>query len=211
MAAEFHDLQLICTGSAIFPTGPTYNDPRYQTCAISSSATTPPQLIVLGDDYIYTSFGYQYQDVWSSFSVLLGMAVALAVIGSVASEWFHWGGAAVGPLVYAKPRASEKGAVQDRNVEGSVLSSMEFEVQGDDTPTFIPPSQQAGLQTSTGTFSWQDVTCTVPTKNGEVHTLLHDTEGICRPGEMTAFIGASGAGKTTCKSFQNTSPCSSFS
>lgn len=200
MASEFHKLQLNCSGSTVFPSGRNYDDPRYQTCALPSRGFTPSQLSVLGDDYVQSNFGFRYEDVWINLSIILGMTVALVVVGGVASEWFHWGESTAGALVFVKSRTRGRrpiSAVQRADhVEGLASSDEPFEISsGDDAGT--QSQHNVVLQKTTGTFSWQGLSYTIPTKNGEVNTLLDEIEGICRPGEMTAFIGVSGAGKTT--------------
>jgi ABC-type multidrug transport system fused ATPase/permease subunit len=44
---------------------------------------------------------------------------------------------------------------------------------------------------------WRHLSYTVTLPNGKEKRLLTDISGFCRPGEMTALMGASGAGKTT--------------
>ena len=47
------------------------------------------------------------------------------------------------------------------------------------------------------TFTWEGVDYTVPIPGRDLR-LLHQVNGYVRPGTMTALMGASGAGKTTC-------------
>lgn len=47
------------------------------------------------------------------------------------------------------------------------------------------------------TFTWQKINYTVPVPGGE-RRLLHDVYGYVKPGTLTALMGSSGAGKTTC-------------
>ena len=47
------------------------------------------------------------------------------------------------------------------------------------------------------TFTWERVNYIVPVPGGE-RLLLHDVYGYVKPGTLTALMGASGAGKTTC-------------
>ena len=47
------------------------------------------------------------------------------------------------------------------------------------------------------TFTWERVDYTVPIPGANLR-LLHEVYGYVRPGTMTALMGASGAGKTTC-------------
>ena len=47
------------------------------------------------------------------------------------------------------------------------------------------------------TFTWENINYRVPVQGGS-RRLLHDVFGYCKPGTMTALMGSSGAGKTTC-------------
>lgn len=47
------------------------------------------------------------------------------------------------------------------------------------------------------TFTWERVDYVVPVPGG-TRRLLHEVYGYVRPGTLTALVGASGAGKTTC-------------
>ena len=47
------------------------------------------------------------------------------------------------------------------------------------------------------TFTWERLNYTVPVPGG-TRRLLHDVYGYVKPGTLTALMGASGAGKTTC-------------
>lgn len=47
------------------------------------------------------------------------------------------------------------------------------------------------------TFTWEGINYHVPVPGGQ-RRLLHDVHGYVKPGTLTALMGASGAGKTTC-------------
>ena len=46
-------------------------------------------------------------------------------------------------------------------------------------------------------FTWENLNYHVPVPGG-TKRLLHDVMGYVKPGTLTALMGASGAGKTTC-------------
>ena len=46
-------------------------------------------------------------------------------------------------------------------------------------------------------FTWESLNYSVPVPGG-TRRLLHDVYGYVKPGTLTALMGASGAGKTTC-------------
>ncbi|KAF8418884.1 ABC multidrug transporter [Tirmania nivea] len=191
MAMEFYNLPLKCTGSSLIPSGPGYNDPRYQTCALAGSI--PSQLTVPGDNYVRQTFGIRHSQVWINFLAVLAMTLGLYVAGTVASEWFQWGGTTAEALVFRKGgrKGKNEGDVECQMGDTGVATAGDAESS---PPTGEQTSVQ--LQKSTATFTWKDLNYTIPSKAGE-KKLLNNVEGICRPGEMTALIGASGAGKTT--------------
>ena len=47
-------------------------------------------------------------------------------------------------------------------------------------------------------FTWENVNYHVPVSSGKSRQLLSDLYGYVKPGTLTALMGASGAGKTTC-------------
>jgi ATP-binding cassette, subfamily G (WHITE), member 2, SNQ2 len=49
-----------------------------------------------------------------------------------------------------------------------------------------------------GIFTWESVNYHIPVSRGMPRQLLSDVYGYVKPGTLTALIGASGAGKTTC-------------
>jgi ABC-type glutathione transport system ATPase component len=50
------------------------------------------------------------------------------------------------------------------------------------------------------TFTWSDLELNVQIGK-ESRKLLDGVNGYCKPGTLTALVGASGAGKSTCKTF----------
>ena len=57
--------------------------------------------------------------------------------------------------------------------------------------------EEKGSFTDHRTFTWERVDYTVPVPGG-TRRLLHEVYGYVKPGTLTALMGASGAGKTTC-------------
>lgn len=67
--------------------------------------------------------------------------------------------------------------------------------------TTTPQSGSAEKLTPAGsTFTWRGIGYTVPYQGGDKQ-LLEDVSGYCEPGNLTALVGASGAGKSTRKWF----------
>jgi ABC-type glutathione transport system ATPase component len=62
-------------------------------------------------------------------------------------------------------------------------------------------SPQQSLAVTESTFTWADLELNVQIGK-ETRKLLDGVCGYCKPGSLTALVGASGAGKSTCKSIQ---------
>jgi ATP-binding cassette, subfamily G (WHITE), member 2, SNQ2 len=54
------------------------------------------------------------------------------------------------------------------------------------------------LLSERGVFTWESVNYHIPVSGGMPRQLLANVHGYVRPGTLTALMGASGAGKTTC-------------
>jgi ABC-type multidrug transport system ATPase subunit len=54
------------------------------------------------------------------------------------------------------------------------------------------------LAATESTFTWSDLELNVQIGK-ETRKLLDGVNGYCKPGTLTALVGASGAGKSTCE------------
>jgi hypothetical protein len=66
---------------------------------------------------------------------------------------------------------------------------------------FTENGPQQSLAATKSTFTWADLELNVQIGK-ETRKLLDGVCGYCKPGTLTALVGASGAGKSTCKSIQ---------
>ncbi|OSD06180.1 hypothetical protein PYCCODRAFT_1384259 [Trametes coccinea BRFM310] len=198
MENEFMRISFTCDGSSIVPRNPPgvnkYPDglgPN-QVCTLFGSM--PGQDIVSGRNYINVGFGLNVSDLWRrNFLVLLGFFFLFQLTQVLLVEYFpqYDGGSAV--TIYV-PEDSDtkkrnerlyerKAARRGKSAEDADLSEKE---QGGTTRRFNGKP-----------FTWEQVNYHVPVPGG-VRRLLHDVYGYVKPGTMTALMGASGAGKTTC-------------
>lgn len=171
-----------------------YTDPRYQSCVLPGSL--PSNLTTLGDNYIQQAFGYRYKDVWINFYIVLVITVGLYIGDAVATELIRWDRITAEGLVFKKaPRKIKRDMdVEGLSVEASIISAQDIALANKPEGNC---EQQ--LQKNMAIFTWKDVSYSIPAKVGGSKRILNSVEGICRPGEMTALVGISGAGKTTRK------------
>ena len=195
MAAEFHNVNFACATGSIIPAGTEYTDLAYQTCAYAGSKIG--STVVNGDDYLAIKYGFYYSHVWRNFGILCLFTVAFIVMTCWLSEVMEWELDSAGPIQY-------KGS--------SKLFSRKKNVQADEekAPVSVdasapPPAGQSGegnqvLAATESTFSWSDLELNVQIDK-ETRKLLDGVCGYCKPGSLTALVGASGAGKSTCELF----------
>lgn len=194
MAAEFHGLDLFCSPGSVIPQGAGYNDLAYQSCAIAGS--TSGSLTVSGDRYIAETFGYYYSNVWQDFGIMLLFTIAFIILAAIFSERLEWhqgGGGALQFKEISKIKLRRSAKAKDEEEKPVDIDSQTPPLSSDGSE--IPMS----LATSKSTFTWKDLTYTVP-YDGKTKRLLSKVSGYCAPGQMTALVGSSGAGKTTCQS-----------
>ncbi|CAL5869958.1 uncharacterized protein PFLUO_LOCUS4191 [Penicillium psychrofluorescens] len=187
MAAEFHNAKFACESAKIVPSGPNYTDVTYQTCAYAGSQLG--STVVNGDDYLAAQFGFYYSHVWRNFGVLCLFTVVFVGLTCWLSEILEWELGSAGPIQYKGSQS-----LLNRNVN--------TQPDEENTPVSVDPnappapfseskSNQAIAPTES-TFTWADLDLHVGSRQ-----LLHGVDGFCKPGTLTALVGASGAGKST--------------
>ncbi|EPQ27618.1 uncharacterized protein PFL1_04756 [Pseudozyma flocculosa PF-1] len=184
MINEFKDLSLACVGPYITPRNPpgqnVYpNDvgPN-QVCTLLGSS--PGQQFVPGSAYLQASFGYTTDKLWLYFGVVVIFFVGLVALTLVAIELFQHGRFASALTIVKKPNKEEQ-RLNDRLKERSTMKEKDASKQ---------------IDVESKPFTWEKIAYTVPVKGGK-RKLLDDVYGYCKPGTLTALMGASGAGKTT--------------
>lgn len=194
MAAEFHNMNFTCAPGSIAPSGSGYTDIAYQTCAYPGSKIG--STIVNGDDYLATQFGFSYSHVWRNFGILCLFTLAFIAINCWLSEVFEFAANGAGAIQYKDSRHSSG--------RKNTPDEEETPVPVDHRAPPIGSVQEKPAQTLAGTdsaFTWQDLSLDVQIGK-ETRTLLNGVDGYCKPGTFTALVGASGAGKSTCRSQQ---------
>ena len=190
MAAEFHGLDLSCSPSSVIPQGIDYKDISYQSCAISGSI--PGSLIVNGDSYIAETFGYYYSNIWRDFGIMLIFTIAFILLATLFSEALEWHQEGGGALQFKNTKRQLSKAEDEENSYAVDSKGHAPQLSSGSSDILMT------LETSKSTFTWKNLTYTVP-YDGSTKILLNNISGYAAPGQMTALVGASGAGKTTCE------------
>lgn len=183
MANEFGYSDLTCSAESLIPSGPGYDDIRYQVCTLAGSK--PGTLAIKGADYITQGFTYRPQDLWRNFGIIIAIIVFFLIMNVVLGEFVKYGMGGNQAKVFARPNA-ERTALNEA-LENKKLQRQKSRTQDEDSALKIE---------STSILTWEDLNYDVPVPGG-TRRLLNNVFGYCKPGELTALMGASGAGKTT--------------
>ncbi|KAI1141368.1 ABC-2 type transporter-domain-containing protein [Hypoxylon sp. FL0543] len=183
MANEFGKNELTCSNESLVPSGPLYDDINHQVCTLPGS--TPGSINVSGAAYITQGFSYAPQDLWRNFGIIVAIIVFFLVMNVVLGEFVKYGMGGNQAKVFAKPNA-------ERKALNEALANKRLQRQ---------KSRQEEAETalkieSKSILTWEDLNYDVPVPGG-TRRLLNSVYGYCKPGELTALMGASGAGKTT--------------
>lgn len=194
MAAEFHNVNFPCEQGSIIPLGAGYTDSAYQSCAYAGSQVG--STVINGDDYLAVKYGFYYSHVWRNFGILCLFTVAFIALTCWLSEVMEWELDSAGPIQYkgSSKTFDQKKSVQSDEEKGPVSVDANAPPAGHS----CKPGQV--LAATESTFSWSDLDLNVQIGK-ESRKLLDDVSGYCKPGSLTALVGASGAGKSTCKIF----------
>jgi ATP-binding cassette, subfamily G (WHITE), member 2, SNQ2 len=177
-------------------------DVAYQTCALTGSK--PGSVVVTAADYLGTTFGYKRHHVSYDWAVLLAFSILYLIPTVLASELINWGGSGGGVTVYANTPDARRRIKGEQVAASPKNNDLESGGQGDSTRAPSREDSEAkGVNAtkelskeameSRAIFTWKDINLALP--NGR--KLLQHVDGWVKPGELTALMGASGAGKTT--------------
>ncbi|KAK2460203.1 hypothetical protein APHAL10511_007794 [Amanita phalloides] len=191
MENEFKRIELTCDGNSVVPrNGPGLNIyPNTlglnQACTLFGAVSGSN--IIRGTDYLRIGFSLDVDDLWRrNFLVLLGFLILFQLTQVIAIEFYPQYGFNISINIFAKESAEIRklNAEQEKKVRKAESSGDE---EGNDNIGMAHHK----------TFTWENLNYHVPGPNGPIR-LLHDVFGYVKPGTLTALMGASGAGKTTC-------------
>ncbi|KAI0690742.1 ABC-2 type transporter-domain-containing protein [Cytidiella melzeri] len=202
---EFGRITLECDGNYVVPRNlpgidkyPDTLGPN-QVCTLIGSS--PGSTTVTGASYIQAGYSLNIDDIWRrNFLVLLGFFIAFQISQIVLIEFYPQYHGQAGTIIYAKPTQK----VLDLNAklnERKALRGISKEDQEFDEKSDLEKSdvknEDRDVAIRRRTFTWEAINYTVPVPGGQ-RRLLHDVYGYVKPGTLTALMGSSGAGKTTC-------------
>lgn len=187
VVTEFGDMAFDCVDSAIVPSGPAYQDTALQTCAYAGAQ--PGQAFINGADYYNSYYGFNSNHLWRNIGIIIGMTLAYALLSLFLLEVSEWSSGAASGVKFSKSRPSLNNKT---DIEAGPATAKNSTL--DDTES--QEAQQEAVKGTTSIFTWKNLSYDVPV-GGSQRRLLDEVSGYCKPGEMTALVGCSGAGKST--------------
>ncbi|KAK4998463.1 hypothetical protein LTR28_013674 [Elasticomyces elasticus] len=183
MMNEFRRIDLTCDGANLVPSGPSYGDITHQSCTLPGS--TAGSAAVSGTRYIETAFSYNSADQWRNWGIMVVLIIGFLAANAFLGEFVKWGAGGRTVTFFAK--------------ENNELKQLNKELQAKKKARNRKDNDQDGPGLSIhskAVLTWEDLCYDVPVPSGQLR-LLSDIFGYVKPGQLTALIGASGAGKTT--------------
>ncbi|KAI0059439.1 hypothetical protein BV25DRAFT_1828964 [Artomyces pyxidatus] len=200
MDNEFSRVDFTCDGTYIIPrNGPGVD--KYpnglgpnQVCTLYGS--TPGSDVIPGSAYIDVAYGLNAADLWRrNFIVLFGWIIFFQFTQIIALDYLMPASGSSFFNLFAK-----------ENKETARLNAMlrerrERKQEKDmaEKAALMETKREAARSdfSDRKTFTWERVNYHVPVHGGSLQ-LLNEVYGYVKPGTLTALMGASGAGKTTC-------------
>lgn len=131
---------------------------------------------------VFAGYGYKTKDLWRNFGILIVFFLGFCFLQVACMEYLGQGASVVAITVFAKEDKDTK--ARNEALQETKQAARRGEVEQD----------LSNLTTRGVPFTWKELTYTVPVPGGH-RQLLNDIYGYCKPGTLTALMGASGAGK----------------
>lgn len=195
MSNEFKRISLVCDGNSVVPRNgvgitkyPAALGPN-QACTLFGAVGGSN--IIRGSDYLRVGYQIDVNDMWRrDFVVLLGILIFFQLAQIILLETYPQYGFNASFSIFTK-ETDELETLNQMQKAKKALRTRKNEK--DDLVDELKGDATAGKKTLT----WENLNYHVPGPNGPIR-LLHDVVGYVKPGTLTALMGASGAGKTTC-------------
>ncbi|KAF8807904.1 hypothetical protein BYT27DRAFT_7189991 [Phlegmacium glaucopus] len=193
MENEFMRIDLTCDGNSVVPRGLSKYPLKLesnQACTLFGSQGGSN--VISGTAYILAGYAIDVKDIWRrDFPVLIGFFILFQLTQIFILEFYPQYGLDFSTKIFAK----ETKEIKELNAKLREKKSPRDEVR-EKQSVLSEPKRQENVK-GKKTFTWENLNYHVPGPNGPIR-LLHDVCGYVKPGTLTALMGASGAGKTTC-------------
>ncbi|KAJ6623061.1 ABC-2 type transporter-domain-containing protein [Mycena sp. CBHHK59/15] len=193
---EFMRIQLACDGNYVVPRNlPVAGLTKYpdglgpnQACTLFGSSAGSSA--VSGESYISAGYGLDSANLWKrNFLVLIGFMLAFQLSQIISLEYFPQYDQQLTVNIFAKED-------KDTKKRNEVLRERRVERKGKSHADTDAQNEKSAITAHKKILTWENLNYHVPVPGGTLR-LLHDVQGYVGPG-LTALMGASGAGKTTC-------------
>ncbi|KAJ3509385.1 hypothetical protein NLJ89_g5251 [Agrocybe chaxingu] len=199
MINEFMRIFLTCDGNSVVPRNgpgvdryPTSLGPN-QACTLFGSQSGSD--LISGADYLFVGYGLDVKDLWRrNFPVMIGFLLLFQLTQIAVLEFIPQFGLNMSIRIYAKE--SEETKRLNAALREKKIAKEQRKEKGEEHDDHEKPEKSQSL-VHRKTFTWEGLNYHVPSPSGPLR-LLHDVQGYVKPGTLTALMGASGAGKTTC-------------
>jgi ABC-type multidrug transport system ATPase subunit len=201
MENEFRRVTLTCDGAYVVPRN-TGNATKYpaelgpnQVCTLFGAQ--PGSRIVPGKDYIKAGYNLNTDDLWRrNFVVLLVFLIFFWFTQTIVIELYPQFVGAGGVSFFAKDTAETK-KLNSELEERKAAKAEEQRREKIQAMEGIKAKRDHNAFPDRMSFTWEKLNYHVPVTGGNLQ-LLNNIYGYVKPGTLTALMGASGAGKTTC-------------
>ncbi|KZO94469.1 ABC-transporter [Calocera viscosa TUFC12733] len=186
---EMGRIVLDCVGSYVVPNNglslnkyPNEVGPN-QVCTLPGSV--PGQAFVEGSSYVAAAFAMNIGWIWRNFGILILFFAFFQMTQMVSMESKNHASLARAMQLFARESKEDKQLNEELKERRAAI------VRGQQKQDI------SSLVKSKEPFTFEELNYHVPVQGG-TKRLLHDVYGYVKPGTLTALMGASGAGKTTC-------------
>ncbi|KAI6133706.1 pleiotropic drug resistance ABC transporter [Pisolithus croceorrhizus] len=169
-----------------------------QVCTLYGAQ--PGSDAIPGKNYLEAGFALNTADIWRrSLVVTVAFIIFFLFTQLVAIELFSPKLPGTSINIFAKENAETKrlNAIQREKKAARANEKQSEEDEKVEGKERLVDAEDENAHAHRKVFTWEDLNYHVPVPGG-TRRLLHDVCGYVKPGTLTALMGASGAGKTTC-------------